>query len=644
MSAFEGLGPRSASHGVNGRPSSRDDVLSLAERSRHLNVLRVALALLIAGSIAVWPTVLTGAVEPLVIATLLYVSLSVVVAVVASRWPARRVTLPVLQGALLVDGLYLVTAGVFAGGVQGPAGALIAAHLVAATLLGSYRTGLKVALWDTLLIVLAERAIAAGVLPVAATPPEAGPSTAIVIAIGGLWAIALTTAACAAASERTLRTQRADLASLTMMAARIEERPNADDIPVVLLDELCAMFRFRRGTVLIGRFAELEVAAASDGVVSDAANGVELDPLVAAVRDGVAPSLVRTIDPRRGRVLAAMLPDARNVVLLPLRATGGPCLGVVVLERGGRGAGIPRWTLAMIERFVGHAALALANAWLTEERDAQLTMIEALEQDLRAHNADLEDRVAARTAQLRETIETLRETDTQRRRLLEHVVRVAEEERRKIANDVHDDPVQKLVALKMRLELLATRHREEDLAKAKEAVQGVIHSMRHLLFDLRPPELDEAAFDDALRYLLEQSELPFVWSVEGHLDPEPSEQGRVILYRIAQEAVANARKHSQAERLTVRLARRDGGMWMEISDDGVGFLPQEAVVAAPGHLGLAAMRERAEMAGGSCELRSLPGGGTTLTVCVPYDAPAGVPSFDEDLGSPDETWRQIRAS
>jgi signal transduction histidine kinase len=318
----------------------------------------------------------------------------------------------------------------------------------------------------------------------------------------------------------------------------------------------------------------------------------------------------------------------------------------VILERGGDNAGIPRWTIAIVERFIAHAALALVNARLTAERDGQLATIHELEQHLRAYNAELEERVAERTVELRETVEILQETDRQRRRLLDHVVRAAEEERRKIANDVHDDPVQKLIALKMRLELLAAKYPDvAGVGQAKGAVEGVLHSMRHLLFDLRPPILDEAGFDDALRYLLEQSGLPFAWSVEGRFDAEPSEQARVILYRIAQEAIANARKHSHADELNVRLAERDGGTWMEIEDDGVGFLPQEAVVAAPGHLGLAAMRERAEMAGGRCELRSLPGGGTTLVVWLPCEpiTDRAEPVDVVETASGD-AWRNTRAS
>jgi len=82
----------------------------------------------------------------------------------------------------------------------------------------------------------------------------------------------------------------------------------------------------------------------------------------------------------------------------------------------------------------------------------------------------------------------------------------------------------------------------------------------------------------------------------------------------------------------VKLEERDGGVWMEISDDGVGYAPEESLVGAPGHLGVAAMRERAEMAAGWCTLRSLPGAGTTLEVWLPHEEAGNRPqaTMDDD--------------
>ena len=145
-----------------------------------------------------------------------------------------------------------------------------------------------------------------------------------------------------------------------------------------------------------------------------------------------------------------------------------------------------------------------------------------------------------------------------------------------------------------------------------------IKSMRTLLFDLSPPTLEEEGLGSALTYLLENSNSSFDWSIEDdEMDEEPSVRTSLILYRIAQEAFANARKHAKAAHVRVTLQRREGGTLLQIVDDGVGFKPQDAVVAAPGHLGLAAIRERAEMAGGWTKLWSLPGQGTTLDVWLP---------------------------
>jgi len=95
---------------------------------------------------------------------------------------------------------------------------------------------------------------------------------------------------------------------------------------------------------------------------------------------------------------------------------------------------------------------------------------------------------------------------------------------------------------------------------------------------------------------------------------------RLILYRIAQEALANVRKHANASRVHVRLTQQDGGYLVQVEDDGDGFDAPEMLRSAPGHLGLSSMRERAEMAGGWCKVHGLPGNGTTVEFWVPHGA------------------------
>ena len=597
---------------------SRDpsELLSIVDRAKHLGALRLGLGAVVVAATAIWPAMATVPVAWLIIATLAYLGVSTAMLAVLGR--SRRIAIPALHGGLLLDGIYLAAMVALTGGAASPLCFLLSVQVVGVTLLCSYRTGLKIALWDTLLFLLGVQAIEADLLPAATS---AGVAPALTIA--GLWFLALGTAWFSASAERELRHQKADLADLSAMVAHIDAAGSgeAGGIPRILLDQLCATFRFARGVVLASPEDDLELLAATEAIAPEAVPG-GLDPLMSHAWSERSAQLVRQIDPTTDPRLASLLPAARNVMVVPLFLVGGQRLGIVALERRDGGA-MRRWEVAMIGQFAAHAALALYNTWLTAEREAQLETISRLEQRQRAHNEELEVTVAERTAELRTVIEDLEAANEQRRRLLQHVVRAAEDERRRIAHDVHDDPVQKLAAVKMRLEMLATKHPElPDIAESHKVVASTMGSMRRMLFDLSPPILDEEGIGPALEYFLEHSPVSYRWIVQDDLEVRPSTQTRLILYRTAQEALTNARKHAEATIVRITLQDRDGGVWMEIEDDGVGFEPQQAVVAAPGHLGLAAIRERAEMAGGWCSLQSLPGAGTCLQLWLPSDAEA----------------------
>jgi len=597
---------------------SRDpsELLSIVDRAKHLGALRLGLGAVVVAATAIWPAMATVPVAWLIIATLAYLGVSTAMLAVLGR--SRRIAIPALHGGLLLDGIYLAAMVALTGGAASPLCFLLSVQVVGVTLLCSYRTGLKIALWDTLLFLFGVQAIEADLLPAATS---AGVAPALTIA--GLWFLALGTAWFSASAERELRHQKADLADLSAMVAHIDAAGSgeAGGIPRILLDQLCATFRFARGVVLASPEDDLELLAATEAIAPEAVPG-GLDPLMSHAWSERSAQLVRQIDPTTDPRLASLLPAARNVMVVPLFLVGGQRLGIVALERRDGGA-MRRWEVAMIGQFAAHAALALYNTWLTAEREAQLETISRLEQRQRAHNEELEVTVAERTAELRTVIEDLEAANEQRRRLLQHVVRAAEDERRRIAHDVHDDPVQKLAAVKMRLEMLATKHPElPDIAESHKVVASTMGSMRRMLFDLSPPILDEEGIGPALEYFLEHSPVSYRWIVQDDLEVRPSTQTRLILYRTAQEALTNARKHAEATIVRITLQDRDGGVWMEIEDDGVGFEPQQAVVAAPGHLGLAAIRERAEMAGGWCSLQSLPGAGTCLQLWLPSDAEA----------------------
>jgi signal transduction histidine kinase len=214
-----------------------------------------------------------------------------------------------------------------------------------------------------------------------------------------------------------------------------------------------------------------------------------------------------------------------------------------------------------------------------------------------------------------------------RRGLLAHIVTAQEEERERIAGDVHDDPVQRIVALNMRLQLLRRSLKDpgeiELVERLLESVHTCIQSMRHLLFELRPPVLDEQGIGAALREYLQEREPDFTYHIEDLLDSQPASQSLIVLYRIAQEALANAYKHAEATHVEVTIKQHDGGLLVQIQDDGVGFAGEIPRVSAPGHMGLSSMRERAELQGGWCEISSLPGNGTTVRYWIPNEPSVG---------------------
>ena len=218
-------------------------------------------------------------------------------------------------------------------------------------------------------------------------------------------------------------------------------------------------------------------------------------------------------------------------------------------------------------------------------------------------------------------LELVRKAGHDREELLVHLVRAQEAERLRIASDIHDDSIQAMAAAGLRLQQLRKRLRTaaevEALDRLEDAFQGAISRLRHLMFNLRPAALDRSGLAAALQAHLEQMQsATVVVELENHLTAEPPPETRVILYRIAIEALANVQKHSGAHLVLVRLENADQGWRVQIDDDGSGFTPNGSG-SAPGHLGLTAMRERAQIAGGWWKLESHPGAGTSVAFWLP---------------------------
>jgi signal transduction histidine kinase len=221
--------------------------------------------------------------------------------------------------------------------------------------------------------------------------------------------------------------------------------------------------------------------------------------------------------------------------------------------------------------------------------------------------------------------------EEERRRLAADLVDAEEKERKRIAAEVHDDSLQVLSALDMRIQTLIRIEDDPDQQRALESAQEMVRlasdRLRNLVFDLRPPELERVGLGAVLRANLERLSAELGIEVELHdgLETPPPPDAGIVVYRIAQEALANVRRHSRAGSAVVILSQQDGGCRMEIRDDGQGFDPAERAGESSKHFGLTVMRERAETVGGWVRVESLPGKGTMVEAWVPGRVPARAP-------------------
>lgn len=227
-------------------------------------------------------------------------------------------------------------------------------------------------------------------------------------------------------------------------------------------------------------------------------------------------------------------------------------------------------------------------------------------------------------------LDVIQSAERDEQALLGHLIRALEQERARIAADIHDDTIQILSAASLRLQQLRHRLQGPDdlqiLDKLEETLTLSLGRLRQLIFDLRPSTVEQGSVAGAVRAYLEEmrSDIGIDYQIEGSCRAEIPATTSMLIYRTTQEALVNVRKHARAKTVRVTFLDVSDGCLTRISDDGVGYSPAE-VEHQPGHLGLTLMRERAELAGGWCRIESTPGGGTVVEFWVPFDNPPEQP-------------------
>ena len=325
-------------------------------------------------------------------------------------------------------------------------------------------------------------------------------------------------------------------------------------------------------------------------------------------------------DPRSTGVPAGHIPIERFLSVPAL--LGGALVGQISVANSSRD--YTERDADVLSRLADLYAMAVLRMWSEGELEKYREHLEDLVKErtleLERINRQLQEEVAVRERNQEELVATAERL----RALSARLESVREEERRRVALEVHDTLGQALTGLKINLSLLGKKvagegELEERIEGMNELIDSTIQSVREISTELRPGVLDDLGLAAALEWQLNRFaeitglECSFVSHME---QPLLDKELNVALFRITQEALTNVARHASASRVDVLLAQESHGVSLKIMDDGRGITDSE--MARSGSLGILGMRERAHLFDGEVEIKGESGKGTTLAVRIPW--------------------------
>ena len=375
------------------------------------------------------------------------------------------------------------------------------------------------------------------------------------------------------------------------------------DYAIIMLDTAGRVVSWNPGAERIKRYAASEIVGRHFSCfypADDIAAGTPAHGLETAASEG-------HYDSEGWRVRSDGSRFWAQVSIAPVRDAQGTLRGFVKVTRD------------LTERKASEEAL------LAEVRERR-----RIAEELHRLNASLEHVVADRTSELRETNAGLLEAKQRLEQLSLRFITAQEDERRRVARELHEEIGQALGAIRLRVgialrdDAARTRPLQESAAIADEAIARI----RSLAVNLRPPMLDDLGLADALQWALSQQAKAAGWKASMRADELPerlSQDIETACFRIGQEALSNVARHAHAKSVEVMLENGGDELRLTVADDGNGFdiedfrRPEERRK----HVGLIAMSERASLAGGRLDIESAPGEGTRVVATFPFTDSAG---------------------
>lgn len=281
-------------------------------------------------------------------------------------------------------------------------------------------------------------------------------------------------------------------------------------------------------------------------------------------------------------------------------------------------------------------ALALLGLWFGARRVIQpLRRLEEAASELPTGNAEAIQRPTGGIAEIEELRATLarmsnrvQEAQSALRAYIADITNAQEEERRRVARELHDESIQHWIALDQRLQMAASRLRDQEnpeaklLAELHQVVQAGVQDLRRISRGLRPIYLEDLglvpAVDMLVRDVRESLRIPIQFEVQGH-ETRLGAEAELAVYRLVQEGLSNVSRHAKASRVQVKINFEPDLVHITVADDGRGFAPPDQLeeLAAAGHYGLIGMKERTDALGGEIAIESSPDEGCTVSISIP---------------------------
>lgn len=353
-------------------------------------------------------------------------------------------------------------------------------------------------------------------------------------------------------------------------------------------------------------------------------------------------SMLATDTPARSHLRAktfrqrlSSLPILYKVLIAnALVVLAGAVIGTYVTAHVARAYAVPtREDLLVIFAVTGTVLSLAVNYWVLRAAFKPLDSLERVansvrtgEYSVRAETWRFSDPQLARFAEtFNQTLDALRDDREQLRRLANKVIGAHEEERKRIARELHDETAQVLFAQLLQVTALKTSP-NQDVRDTADVLEGMtveaIESVRRLALELRPPALDDLGLREALYDYVERFSQQADMQVEIHstvIKDRLRSEGELALYRVAQEALTNVLRHSRATRARIDLNHQGSSVCLSVEDDGIGF-DISASKDGDGRrrgIGLFSMEERLSLVGGTLKISRVHPHGTRVLACVP---------------------------